>query len=88
MNDEKVLRAPIKDSCFFDLCDSINTHLDEGHDLAESIVGAVVKESEEAIGKPPDGTENSVGLLNSKLHRAVARAASLIAQIQRIGSSF
>lgn len=88
MNNEKVSQAPMKDSCFFDLCDSINMHLDEGHGLAESIVGAVEEESEEAIGKPHDGTESSVRLLDSRLRRAVARTASLVAQMHRIGSSF
>lgn len=88
MDVGKGSREPIGDCCFFDFCDSINMHLDEGHGLAEGIIGVPLEEAEDAVQKSLDSVECSTELLNTKLRRAVARTASLVAQIQRIVNSF
>lgn len=68
---------------FLTLCDDIISHLDEGHDIIRNIVGA----GDEEIKDASEGA-NTAEVLNIKLQHALARAISLVAQIQQVDNKF
>lgn len=74
--------------CFFDYCDELDTHLEEGHAIIESIIGKLIENPNKMRSNIDEVETCSINELRRKLNRIVSRTASLIAQLKKIGNSF
>lgn len=81
---------PLDERNFFDLCDSINGTIEEGHEIANCVIGVTPTKSRETAtdSVSNDVPESSVELLKTKLRYANTRISALVVQLQRISESF
>lgn len=73
------------------LCNSINKHLSEGHEIATTLIGPPENEDNKADNRAIEkstGERCSIDILKAKLLCAFHSTGDLVTQLQRIANNF